>query len=485
MLFNKTPIRILIIDDDEDDFFITSEYIRSITGGEFRVDWCYDYHEALRHICESKYDIYFIDYRLGPKTGLELLRDAMRNNCEEPIIMFTGKGNQVIDRESMQAGAFDYLVKLELSSEKLERSIRYALERAASIKALKNNERKFRSIFEKSKDSVFLADEDLVFRDVNFATSELFEYEKEELLQLSLYKLLENRHDRVLLEQELAANGEVEDKELEFLTKNAERKTCILSLSKELNTDNEHYVQGILHDITALKKAEKANWQAEKLKAAGRLVRILAHEVRNPLNNISLSLEQLSSEIEGEEAKIRVEIIERNAKRINDLISELLNSSNPSDLALKKQILQTILDESILAALDRITLKKIKLKVSYPQEPAYVMADPDKLKIAFLNIIINAIEAMNEETGVLSISIHREKGFYSILIGDNGIGISEENLSKLFEPYFTSKKNGLGLGLAATLNILQSHSASVDVQSRTNEGTTFFIRLGMIGSPAV
>lgn len=231
-----------------------------------------------------------------------------------------------------------------------------------------------------------------------------------------------------------------------------------------------------MHDITELKKAEKATLQAEKLAATGRLVQTLAHEVRNPLNNINLSLEQLHHEVsQVEDAEIYMEIIQRNSKRISDIITELLNSSRPTEMSLQSKPLQVIVDESIGAAIDRITLQKIKLQLNYSEEPAYVKADAEKLKLAFLNIIINAIEAMEDTNGMLSISIESDKENHIVKFRDNGSGIAEENLSKLFEPYFTSKRNGLGLGLAATLNILQSHKGRIEVTSELKKGSQFMI----------
>jgi signal transduction histidine kinase len=231
-----------------------------------------------------------------------------------------------------------------------------------------------------------------------------------------------------------------------------------------------------MHDITELKKAEKATLLAEKLAATGRLVQTLAHEVRNPLNNINLSLEQLHHEIgQADDAEIYMEIIQRNSKRISDIITELLNSSRPAEMSFQSKPLQVILDESIAAALDRITLQKVKLQINYTPQPAFVKADSEKLKLAFLNVIINAVEAMPEDTGVLTITIESDKESQIVKIRDNGSGIAEENLSKLFEPYFTSKRNGLGLGLAATLNILQVHKGRIEVTSELNKGTQFTI----------
>jgi C4-dicarboxylate-specific signal transduction histidine kinase len=137
--------------------------------------------------------------------------------------------------------------------------------------------------------------------------------------------------------------------------------------------------------------------------------------------------------------------------------------------------LQEVMDESIAASLDRIILQKVKLQVKYSDDTAFIWADKEKLKIAFLNIIINAVEAMQGKEEQLDIIIETNNFQHVVKISDKGCGISEENLSRLFEPYFTSKRNGLGLGLAATLNILQSHKANIEVNSTVNVGTTFTI----------
>ncbi|MEP6676228.1 MAG: ATP-binding protein [Ferruginibacter sp.] len=475
MGISVSPVKILIVDDDEDDFFITSEYIRNIDGQDFVIDWCVNYEDALNTISNDDYHLYFVDYMLGAKTGLELIEEAVKTNCESPFILLTGLGNKELDLKAMQSGAVDYLVKGDLTTEKLERCIRYSLERSASLSALRANERKFRNIFERSKDTVFIADEQLFFKEVNDTASLLFEYSKEELLQQSLYSLLANNTDRVTVKNELATSDDVADKEIEMLTKQGEKKSCILTLSKEKDRDGKTYIQGIIHDITTLKKAERTTLQVEKLGVTSRLVRILAHEVRNPLNNINLSVEQLETEVDKEETKLYLDIIGRNSRRIGSLISELLNSSRPAEMTPDRKSLQKILDESLAAAIDRITLKHIKLKVNYPPQPVWIMADGEKLKIAFLNIIINAVEAMEDSKGELTISILIDNATCTVLIRDNGTGIDEENLSHLFEPYFTSKRNGMGLGLASTLNILQSHKATVDVQSSVNQGSVFRI----------
>lgn len=474
MFITAEPIRILIVDDDEDDFYITNSIIKDIKGGNFIVHWCYKYAEALDHICHRRYDLYFIDYFLGAKTGLDLLREAVERDCEAPMILLTGKGNHAVDIEAMRVGAADYLTKSELTVEKMERCIRYTMEKARSLKALRDNELKYRNIFERSKDAIFLADTSLQFITVNMATSILLGYTAEELSNMTFYDLMIEEKEANAL-RELLKTGEVDDVETDLLNKNREERICIFSATIIERPDSTQYVQGILHDITGLRKAEKSVLMAEKLAATGRLARTLAHEIRNPLTNIHLSLDHLRSNDISEAQLNYFGIIQRNAKRIGAIISELLDTARPTEMILQNTSLQDILDESITAAMDRIVLKNIKLNIRYPEHILFIPADKDKLKIAFLNIIINAVEAMEEENGQLEVAVVHHPHACEVRITDNGTGISEENLQRLFEPYFTSKRNGLGLGLAATLNILQAHYAQVDVQSAMGTGTTFVI----------
>lgn len=472
-IIKKTPIRILVVDDDEDDFFIISEYIKKIGHHEFAIDWCFKYSEAEKKICEGNHDLYFIDYLLGAKTGLELIQESVKNNCEAPFILLTGNGNHAIDLMAMESGAVDYLIKGELNTEKMERCIRYSMDRASSLKALKTNERKFRNIFERSKDMVFVADEQLFFTEVNGASFTLLEYDRQELISKSLYEIIAYKNDADEIKQLLSASEDVTDKEVEVVTKNGEKKYCILTLSREKDITGAVYTQGIMHDITSLKKVERDTLMLEKLNVASRLVRILAHEVRNPLNNIMLSTEQIEHSPDNPDTAICIEIINRNAKRIGDLITELLNSSRRDPITVEKKSLQSVLDETIEAAIDRINLRHIRLQRDYLDEPAWVMADNEKLKIAFLNIIINAIEAMPAKEGELIVAVKKKNQQFIVSITDNGCGIGEDDIDQVFEPYFTSKQNGMGLGLASTLNILQSHNATYNVQSRVGGGTTF------------
>jgi len=122
-------------------------------------------------------------------------------------------------------------------------------------------------------------------------------------------------------------------------------------------------------------------------------------------------------------------------------------------------------------------LKKISVEKKYAMEISDITADKEKLKIAFLNIIVNAVEAMPVEKGLLGLKTHSSENKCVITITDNGSGMDEETLSKLFEPYFTNKSKGNGLGLTNSQNIILNHKGSIEVESELGIGTSFIIFL--------
>jgi diguanylate cyclase (GGDEF)-like protein/PAS domain S-box-containing protein len=140
------PIRVLLVDDDEDDHLLTRDLLAEITeiGRErYRLDWEPDYGAALAAMCDRTHDVYLLDYHLGGRTGLELLQEAVAGGCRAPIIMLTGLGDRDVDLEAMKVGAADYLAKSSLDASRLERSIRYALERARTLEALRESEERY------------------------------------------------------------------------------------------------------------------------------------------------------------------------------------------------------------------------------------------------------------------------------------------------------------------------------------------------------
>ena len=469
---------ILLIDDDEDDFILTKDLLKEIATRKFNIDWVSSYEEGLKEIIRNKYDLYLIDYRLGKRTGIDILKTAIIEGNRKPIIMLTGKGDQEIDMQAMRSGAADYLVKGSIDAYSLEKSIRYALERSSNMEALRMSEAKYRNIFEKSRDVIYITTRDGEFLDVNESAYRLFGYTRNELLQMNAKQLYAHQDDRKKFEQEIRQKGEVSDYEVELVTKTGDKIFCLLStsLQKRSNQLPDTY-QGIIHDITKRKKTERQQVRTEKLMVTGRIARSIAHEVRNPLTNVNLALEQMENDTNGEDngIKLYLDIIKRNSERINVLITELLNSSKPSQLNFEIYNINKLLDESLELAMDRIILKEIQVQKNYAADVCDLHVDCNKLKLAFLNIIINAVEVMMPSKGVLELKTEMAEDKCMIKIKDNGPGISQDKINQLFEPFFTEKSNGMGLGLTTAQNIIYSHGGSIDVESNPGEGTTFIL----------
>ena len=468
---NSEPIQVLLVDDDEDDFILTSAYFKDLTGWTFNLDWCSTYEQAVHSLKNCRHDIYIFDYLLGSKNGIDLIEKALSLNCQEPIILLTGKGDDQIAIEALRVGAADYLIKSELEPVILERSIRYALERSKVLKALRQSERRYRRIFEESKDMLFISDLQGNILDVNEATSSLTGYDIRTILEKNIVDFFDRKEFSPVWE--LVKNEkEVFGLDMRLITKEGEKKHGIFSASIE-NDQGFTYVQGRLHDVTLQRQTERERLFSEKLAVTSRLVRMLAHEVRNPLTNVNLSAEQLESELEDKDLIFYIDVIKRNCTRINDLITQLLQSSRPNEFTLARYPLHAVLDEALEAAFDRLQLKKIQIEKLYEDENISILLNADMFKIAVLNLVTNAIEAMEQHKGVLRVTTRRVDQDVQVLISDNGPGISEENMAKIFEPFFTGKKSGMGIGLASTLNIVQSHRGRIDVQSEVGSGTVF------------
>ena len=351
--------------------------------------------------------------------------------------------------------------------------------RAGTLKALRESESKYRGIFEGSIDAICLLDAKGHFQDINPATLKLSGFSKAALLQKNLADLFANDSTKQHFEQEIANRREFWDFEADLVTAAGDIQSVIIALTchRTPTPPNEVFFQAFLHNITRRKKAEKDLMIAEKIASTARLVRMLGHEIRNPLTNIDLAIGQILEENKDEGLLSLLEIIQRNSKRIGKLVTDLLQSSNTSQLKLQATNPNVLLAETLEIASDRIALKKITVRRhSSPQAPE-ILADPAKLKIALLNIILNAVEIVEESSGEIEVSTKLVDDTVVFSIKDNGPGIDANQINKIFDPYFSRKPNGIGLGLASTLSIMQAHRGRVDVQSKAGEGATFFVML--------
>lgn len=473
------PIQIFTASNDSKFCVFLDELLEKIDQPEYYLE-CETKHEtALNKIIANQHDIYIIDDSINHGKALDIIFDAISLGNRKPILLLTDEYDVEQDRIAMQAGVSDVIVKKQLDENLLERVLRYTLERNNIYNALVSKERQFKSLFEQSIDPIYLVDMKGKFVDANNSFLELLQIHKNKLKNLTLPDIFRDKSVGANVVEQIRNREKINSLEAEFINSNNSKIIGIFTASPLKNHEGKITgYQGIIHDITARKRAEKQLKTTEKITMTGRLARAMGHEVRNPLTNISLSREQLQELYEDdEEAMIYLEIIERNTQRIDELITNLLKSSKPFEIKPSKTNFSRLIDQTLDQAKDRIHLLDITLSKSYNHDFQEINVDSEKISMALLNIINNALEVIEEKSGKINISTMGLNGDAIIQIEDNGPGIKKEYLDKLFDPFFSAKENGTGLGLTTVQNIVTAHGGSVEVESEVGKGTKFIVTL--------
>jgi PAS domain S-box-containing protein len=235
---------------------------------------------------------------------------------------------------------------------------------------------------------------------------------------------------------------------------------------------------GIIRDLTKekeIEQLEKQLLQADKLATIGQLASGVAHEINNPLGNISLYAQMLLKKIDDESTRNKLNIINDEANRAAHIVKGLLDFARQSE----PSMIPTDINGEISKVLSILEheLKYIKVNTILQQIPL-INCDPGQISQVIMNILTNSIQAITVN-GNITIETRLENNNVEIIIIDNGCGISEENLNRIFDPFFTTKKRGegTGLGLSISYGIIKSHNGSIDVKSEVGKGTTFIIKL--------
>ncbi|MDR7249522.1 ATP-binding protein [Bacillus pumilus] len=240
---------------------------------------------------------------------------------------------------------------------------------------------------------------------------------------------------------------------------------------------------GTVADITKQKQAklelERSNqqlqMQAQKLAVAGQIAAGIAHEVRNPLTSVNGFLQLMKTQYP--ERTDYFDIIFSEIKRIDFVLSELLVLAKPQAVHFQEVQLHELLEQVITLLKTNAVLSNIDLKQPFKRQDAgAILADANQMKQLFINLIKNAIEAM-PEGGSIYISTEKVLNEWKITIQDEGKGMSEEDIQKIYDPFFSTKKEGTGLGLTICATILKDHHGRMDVSSELGKGTAFHIYL--------
>lgn len=356
-------------------------------------------------------------------------------------------------------------------------------ERKQAEEALRISEEKFSKAFRASPDWITISMiEDGRYIEVNDAFERLSGFSREEAigktaLELGIWVDPIERDDIVA---ELQRKGVVRNKEVRFRTKSGSVLTMLRS-SEIIDYDGYRCMISVTRDITDRRNSEMMMQRAEQLKAVGEIAVGLAHEIKNPLAGIKSSIQVLHDEaVCSEEDRDVLEKVIREIRRIELLLKDLLSFARPPKPQFIQSDINKILDATLELSVDTGGLSPpgITAVREFDKKLPETSADPMQLKQVFLNLILNAIDAMPEGGKLRVRTTYDAPGDLIVIeICDSGKGIDPAMIDKLFHPFFTTKPKGTGLGLAISKRLVEEHGGNIIVQSSVGIGTTFTINL--------
>lgn len=470
--------RILLIDDDEDDFVNLRGILSEIPGRNFEMVWKGSYHDGLKALKEQSFDACLLDFRLGELSGLDLLSEAQRAGSTCPMILLTGFGDFDLDIKAMQSGAADYLVKGQISAPLLERTIRYSIKQALDLRELTEQKENFQTLFNSTFEGIVVHRNGKIL-DANAATCEIFKADTSRIIDASLHDFIRSDF-HAELDQQLSTGRDIKMEAVGLAQDGSELYVSITSRTVNLKGNWASLIA--FRDLTQRKQMEAQLLQQDRLASLGLLASSLAHEIGTPLGIIRGRAEMVQKSAD-EKTKQTMDLIVSQIDRIAKLVNSLLHiargrqSESTSDVRLKD-----VLDDVTNLISHELSLKGIGLNIHIDGDFT-VRAEAGPLGQVFLNLLVNAIHAIEavkeKRAGAISILATKSGKEATIAIQDTGTGISEKNISRLFQPFFTTKDIGLGtgLGLATSYKLVHSWGGSIQVQSKEGTGSTFTVSL--------
>ncbi len=496
--------RILVVDDAPEHLLLVTEMLRSSEA--FRasaITTARSYDEALRAFDDQSFDVALLDYWLGARDGVSLLREIRDRGIDTPVVMLTGRGAAEVAVDAMKSGAADYLNKTTITVESLEAAVRHALalhgherQRRQAEAAVRASEERFRALVENSSDALLLLDDAGTITFVTQASGRHLGWRPDQMIGRSIFEFLHpDDRDRAAesFATVLTRPGDTLTAEMRF--RHADGSWRILE-GIGVNRLSDPAVGAIIvnaRDLTERRRLEDQLRQAQKMEAVGQLAGGVAHDFNNLLTAIlgycSLLLDEMPPE---DPLRPDLEEIRAAGDRAAALTRQLLAFS-------RRQLLQPqLVDVNGLVQqfeklLRRLISEDVELALALAPSLPPVTADPASIEQVLVNLAVNARDAMPRggrltiETSVVDLDsayvlTHATvvEGRYVLLaVSDSGDGMDEATRERVFEPFFTTKEQGrgTGLGLATVYGIVKQTGGYVWVYSEPGLGTSFKVYL--------
>ncbi len=347
-----------------------------------------------------------------------------------------------------------------------------AIENARLFEKISHAEAELENIFRSISDMVYISDKDYTIKNINRAVIEKIGKSPDEIIGKKCYEIFHGTNEPLEAcphhKSAQAKKAYVEEVKDPYL-----KGTFLTSVSPLFDSAGEFLgTVHVVRDITELDKLKEKLASAQRMAALGEVAAKVAHEIRNPLVSVGGFARRLEKKLEGD-TKEYAEIIATEVGRLEGILKEILGFVKEIRLSKKEININKIITDILSLIKETLRDKNIEIAKELGKIP-FITVDPDRIKEALFNIIDNAVQAVSEKNGKITLKTFEESGYVTVEISDTGAGIDEKDMPLIFNPFYTTKTSGTGLGLSIANRIIEEHAGKIEVESKINKGRVLF-----------
>ncbi|MFM8322426.1 MAG: sensor histidine kinase [Chloroflexota bacterium] len=487
---------ILLVDDDEEDYLLTRDMLHRASGRVVRLDWAASFDAGRQQLQNKRYDAALIDYDLGARTGIQLIRELNDESCRTPLILYTAQGSFEVDMEAMQAGARLYITKTEANPLLLERFIRYSIEQKENERLLRASQERLRLMFDLLPVGISILDDQWQVVQENQALLDILQISQEDLKSGAYRSRTYLRPDgSPMLPDEFPSARVFRDhqvvRDVEIGVVKPDGGKIWISVSAVPLEYDDWRVMVITVDITRRKEAEAAmlaftDQLAQSNQALEDFAFIASHDLHEPLRHVQTYTEQLRAggQLHGA-GLIQLDRLQDATQRMETMLSGLLDYSRATTRGLPFDQVDLYLTACEVVEDLETLLQKTCGRVRIEPLPV-VQADPLQMYQLLQNLCTNALKY--HRPGVppeVTISASQpDHATVELVVEDQGIGFDAGVGKVLFQPFFrmpgASEYKGTGVGLAICQKIIERHRGEIIAESTPGVGSRFIVRLPLV-----
>ncbi|MBI4781061.1 MAG: response regulator [Oscillatoriophycideae cyanobacterium NC_groundwater_1537_Pr4_S-0.65um_50_18] len=491
----SNDISVLLVEDNLADVALLMELLQDGDSEHWQVTHAKRLSLALEHLCKTKYDVVLLDLSLPDSQGLDTVIQVQATVPYLPIVVLTGLLDKTIARQAVAQGAQDYLVKGQLSSELLLKTVHYAIDRTQILKRLQESEDRFRGVFNQTYQFMGLLSPDGIVLDLNQATREMSGFQDQAIINTPIWEIpcwqtVEISKAWLKTAVLRASQGETMRAELQAHTSQGTLRWFDASI-KPLKDEHSNITVLIVEgrDISKLKRAEAEIRQSlakeqELNQMKNSFISMISHEFRNPISTISFATNLLEDcDLPSEERKSFFELIYTAINEVLHLLDEILllgrTEAGKIEIDCKTIELESFCRE-IVEMFQLTTGNSHPILFSVKGRSTWAKVDTSLLKHILDNLLSNAIK-YSPKGGTICFTLICKGNQAKFIVKDQGIGIPKADQAKLFEPFHRAANvnsiQGTGLGLAIVKRYVDLQQGQIQVESQEGVGSTFTVTL--------